>query len=223
MTITPVFYLTAPKNLIDWINHTIVCFIHTSMSLLSILFPQVRAEVLRILFAEPGRELHLRELTRQSGLTLGTMQDELKKLSQADLVTSRRDGNRRYYQANATHPLFPDLQQLVLKTAGLRDVLVEALQGVKGMEIAFVFGSLAGGTGKAGSDIDLMVIGDASLRTLAPRLRNASVRLGREINPATLTATEFAQGRKNNPFLADVLAKEKLFVKGGADELERLG
>ena len=89
--------------------------------------------------------------------------------------------------------------------------------------MAFVFGSLAGGTGKATSDVDLMVIGDAGLRILAPRLRKASERLGREINPVTMTVTEFAKGRRGNPFLADVLTKEKLFVKGNADELERLG
>ena len=192
------------------------------MGLLSILFPQVRAEVLRLLFADANRELHLRELTRQSGLTLGTMQDELEKLSKADLVTNRRDGNRRCYRANASHPLFPELQQLVLKTAGLREVLVEALHNIKGVEVAFVFGSLAGGAGKATSDVDLLVIGEAGLRALAPRLRKAGEQLGREINPVTMTAGEFAKGRKN-AFLAGVLGKEKLFVKGGPDELERLG
>jgi len=192
-------------------------------SLLSVLFPQGRAEMLRLLFAAAGRELHLRELTRQSGLGLGTVQDELLKLTRAGLVTSRRDGNRRYYRANAEHPLFSDLQQLVLKTAGLRDVLAEALQGLKGVEVAFVFGSLAGGVGGAASDVDLMVIGDAGLRALAPRLRQAGARLGREINPVTLTAAEFARDRRRKAFLADVLAKEKLFVKGGPDELARLG
>ena len=54
------------------------------MSLLPVLFPQVRAEVLRLLFADASRELHLRDLTRQSGLALGTMQGELEKLSSAD-------------------------------------------------------------------------------------------------------------------------------------------
>lgn len=101
------------------------------MSLLAVLFPQVRAEVLRLLFADGERELHLRDLTRQSGLTLGTMQGELAKLSAADLVISRRDGNRRYYQANARHPLFPDLRQLVLKTAGVQDVRNVASEEVR--------------------------------------------------------------------------------------------
>jgi len=194
------------------------------MNLLAVLFPQVRAEVLRLLFADPGRELHLRELTRQAGLGLGTMQGELKKLSTVDLVTSRRDGNRRCYRANASHPLFPELQRLALKTAGLRDVLADALRGARAVDVAFVFGSLAAGPGKAASDVDLLVVGDAGLRTLAPALRRAADALQREINPVTMTAAEFRRRRRNgDAFLADVLGTEKLYVKGGPDELERLG
>jgi predicted nucleotidyltransferase len=193
------------------------------MGLLEILFPQVRAEVLRLLFADEDRELHLRELTRQSGLTLGTLQTEVEKLCAADLLLSRRDGNRRCFRANSAHPLFADLRQIVLKTAGLREVLAAALRDVPGVELAFVFGSLAAGGGKAGSDVDLLVVGDAGLRALAPRLRTAAQRLGREINPVTMTAAEFARERARKPFLRDVLAKEKLFIKGNSDELERLG
>jgi predicted nucleotidyltransferase len=192
------------------------------MSLLEILFPQVRAEVLRLLFADEGRELHLRELTRQSGLSLGTLQTEVEKLCTADLLLSRRDGNRLYFRANAAHPLFADLRQLVLKTAGLREVLADALRDVPGIELAFVFGSLAAGTGKAGSDVDLLVIGDAGLRALAPRLRPAAERLGREINPVTMTVAEFIRDRSKKPFLRDLLAKDKLFLKGNRDELARL-
>jgi Predicted transcriptional regulators len=190
---------------------------------LSVLFPQVRAEVLRLLFADASSELHLRDLARQSGLALGTVQGELEKLGSADLVMSRRDGNRRYFRANADHPLFSHLQQIVLKTAGLRDVLAGALAGVDEVEIAFVFGSLADGAGKAASDVDLLVIGDASLRKLAGPLRKAGEVIGREINPVTMTAVEFKQERKKNPFLVDVLGKPKLFVKGNTDELKRLG
>ncbi len=192
------------------------------MSLLAVIFPQVRAEVLRLLFADETRELHLRELTRQSGLSLGTLQTEVEKLCAADLLLSRRDGNRLYFRANATHPLFTDLRQLVLKTAGLREVLAEALRNVPGVELAFVFGSLAAGNGKAGSDVDLMVIGDAGLRALAPRLRKAAEQIDRDINPVTLSVAEFARDRTKKSFLRDMLAKEKLFIKGNTDELARL-
>lgn len=193
------------------------------MKLLHLLFPQVRAEVLRLLFADAEREMHGRDLARQSGLNIKTVQDELGKLSEADLVTSRRDGNRRYYRANAHHPLFVDLQQIVLKTAGLQEVVSWALAPIDGVEVAFIFGSLASGPGKAASDVDLLVIGDAGLRKLTGPLRSAAQVLGREINPVTMTATEFRKGRTKHPLLVDILDKPKLFVKGGPDELERLG
>ena len=47
--------------------------------------------------------------------------------------------------------------------------------------------------------------------------------LAREINPITMTAEEFRKRRASDSFVQDVLGKEKLFVKGTADELERLG
>jgi len=46
------------------------------MSLLHRLFPQVRAEVLRLLFASAERELHVRDLARQSGLSVKPVQNE---------------------------------------------------------------------------------------------------------------------------------------------------
>lgn len=193
------------------------------MSLLGLLFPQARAEIFRLLFAIEGKELHLRDLARQADLSIKSVQTELAKLSAADLVTSRADGNRRYFRANSRHPLFADLRQIVLKTAGLRDVLAAALHDIPGIEVALVFGSLARDEGKAGSDVDLLAIGDAGLRALSPALRRASEQLGREINPVTFTVAEYRQNRHTHPLLVDIATKEKLFVKGGPDELGNLG
>jgi predicted nucleotidyltransferase len=193
------------------------------MNLLNQLFPPAREEIFRLLFPIEGKELHLRDLARQADLSVKSLQTELSKLSAADLVTSRTDGNRRYYRANSSHPLFADLRQIVLKTAGLRDVLAAALQPVPGIEVALVFGSLARDVSKGGSDVDLLVIGDAGLRALAPALRRASEQLGREINPVTFTVADYQQNRLTHPLLVDIANKEKLFVKGGPDELGNLG
>ena len=58
-------------------------------TLLNGLFPAVRAQVLRLLFTNPGQELYTRELARLSFLALRTVQDELAKLESANLVVSR--------------------------------------------------------------------------------------------------------------------------------------
>jgi DNA-binding transcriptional ArsR family regulator len=86
------------------------------MKVLSMLFPEVRANVLRLLFAEPRRELHLRELARQCRLALRTVQVEVRKLSTAGLISSRKQGNRRFIRANTNSKFFGELQRLVIKS-----------------------------------------------------------------------------------------------------------
>ena len=86
-------------------------------TLLHSLFPQVRAEILRLLFTNPRTELYVRELARLSGLSLQTVQDELAKLEAARLITSRSNGYHRFYRADSKHPLYANLRKLVVRAS----------------------------------------------------------------------------------------------------------
>ena len=80
----------------------------------------MRAELLRCLFFDPTREFYVRELARATTLALRTVQQELARLSAARLVTSRSNGYHLFYRANRKHPVFSDLQQLVIKDVRAR-------------------------------------------------------------------------------------------------------
>jgi predicted transcriptional regulator len=82
-------------------------------AILDILFPEVRAKLLRLLFALPPKQRYVRELMCMSALALHTVQDELRKLSAIGLVTSWSNGYHRFYRANRAHPLFPELLRIV--------------------------------------------------------------------------------------------------------------
>jgi len=84
-----------------------------SVPVLDVLFPNVRATMLRLLFCSPPRERYVRELMSLSGLALCTVQDELRKMSVLGLVTSWSNGYRRYYKADQGHPLFAPLLRIV--------------------------------------------------------------------------------------------------------------
>ncbi len=193
------------------------------LSAVDAIFPKVRAEILRLLFADPAKQFHLRELSRLSGLALGTIQQEVRRLKNADLLIARPDGNRLYYRANTEHPIFPDLQGIALKTTGLREQIADALSDMTGIEIAFVFGSSAAGTTGAGSDVDLFVVGSVGLRALAPRLRPLTLTLGREINPHILSrASLSAKAQAGDAFITNVINAPKIWITGDADELGKL-
>ncbi|MHB8067734.1 MAG: nucleotidyltransferase domain-containing protein [Desulfobaccales bacterium] len=184
---------------------------------------RVRAEIFRLLFGLDEKELHLREMTRQADLSLGTIRQDLQKLVKLDLVTTRRDGNRLYFRANTDHPLYPEIRKLVLKTAGLVEIFKSVLDR-EGVELAFVFGSLASNREKAASDVDLMVIGTVGLRALSSWLSGVSEQVGREINPHTLTVEEFRRRQeKGDHFLANVLESPKLFIIGNENDLAAMG
>ena len=183
-----------------------------------------RAEIFRLLFGPDRGEIHVRELERRTGLSDATVRQELKKLTRLGMVEARRDGNRTYYRANDAHPLYPDIRNLVLKTSGLMDVVREALGGPGDIELAFVFGSVAGDNMKAHSDIDLMVIGTIGQRQLSKHLSGLEAKLGREMNPHVLTSEEFARrANEGDHFITTMLRGPRLFVVGGEDELRRLG
>jgi DNA-binding transcriptional ArsR family regulator len=192
-------------------------------TLSDILSSRVRAEIFSLLFGLDEKELHLREMARQAGLSLGTVRQDLQKLGKLDLVQTRRDGNRLYYRANTDHPLYPEIRKLVLKTSGLVEIFKKVLDR-EGIQVAFIFGSLASNKEKAASDVDLMVIGAVSLRRLSSWLAGASDQIGREINPHTMSVEEFRRRKqKGDHFLSHVLESPKLFIIGKEPDLESMG
>jgi predicted nucleotidyltransferase len=111
---------------------------------------------------------------------------------------------------------------LVLKTSGLVDVLRATLASPK-IEWAFVFGSIARGEEAAGSDVDLMVVGDLGLRGVTGLLSGVAEQIGREINPHVLRRQELIKRKSaGDPFLTRVLTEPKVFVVGDPHEFEGL-
>lgn len=192
-------------------------------SLASILFPEYRRRVLGLLLLRPEEALHGREIARRTGLPAGTITRELAKLAEVGLLRREKRGNQQVYSANTAAPVFTELASILRKTSGLADVLLEALAPIAAsLELAFVFGSVAQGRETAGSDVDLMLVGDAGFGEAVQHLYPAQTSLGREINVQVMSAREFAAKARSDPFLRDVLAKPKLLLIGNDDDLEKL-
>jgi len=96
-------------------------------TILAVLFPEVRANLLQLLFTMPLKQRYVRELTSITGLALHTVQDELRKLTAVGLVTTWSNGYHRFYRANRDHPLFAHLVQIVQASAKLPKIKHSAL------------------------------------------------------------------------------------------------
>lgn len=94
---------------------------HNSLS--AALFSNTQQRVLGLLFGQPQRSFFATELIGLSGGGSGAVQRELKRLDESGLVTVRRVGNQKHYQANPQSPIFAELCGIVHKTLGLAEPL----------------------------------------------------------------------------------------------------
>lgn len=152
-----------------------------------------------------------------------TIRQELRKLVRLGLVKGRKDSNRIYYKANRSHPLYPEVNNLVLKTVGLVDILKDALRDER-IQVAFVFGSIAEGNETASSDVDLFVIGELGLRTISGLLTGVSEKIGREINPHVMSVNEFRKRiEAGEHFISGLIKSPKLYIIGTKNDLKAVG
>ncbi len=186
------------------------------MSLAHFLLGQTRSAVLGALFLRPDLALHVRELARLTGAAPGSLHRELRALAEMGLLIRQETGRQVYYRANQQCPVYEELTGLLRKTAGLVDVLRDALALLGGrVEKAFVYGSMASGNEHAHSDVDLMLIGDLEFTDAVMALASAQATLRREINPTVLSRAEFERKLLDvDGFAAQVWRGTKLWVVG---------
>lgn len=130
-----------------------------------------------------------------------------------------RVGNQVRYSPDRDHPLYTDLNRLVLKTAAVDVVLREALQPVEGIELAVLYGSFAKGTATSRSDLDLMIVGDATDRALAPAVAKAEESLGREVSYTRYPREEARKEiKRRDSFVRNVFTAPNVLVLGHRDD-----
>ena len=192
-----------------------------SSLLSSLLFGTYRGRVLGLLLLHPDQTYHVREIARLTATSAGTLNRELDKLAQAGLLVREKIGNQLRYAANRQCPVFEELASILRKTSGLADVVRDALLPLDSeLDCVLIFGSVARGEEHAGSDVDVLLIGRIGFGDAVRALHPIQENLHREINPVVMSIDEWRRKLSaNDGFACDIMAKEKLFLKGEANVL----
>lgn len=191
------------------------------MSIAAALFSESQSRLFRWLFGQPERRFHLNELRRLTGLGSASLQRELRKLTEAGLVSSERMGNLRCFQANPQSPVFIELTALTRKTLGIEPLLRESLTTLQPrLHAAWIYGSIARQTDTAQSDIDVMLVGEnLMLGDVLECLLPLETELGRKVNPTCYAPDEFTHRRSDpDSFVNRVLAQPIIPLIGAPDE-----
>ena len=134
--------------------------------LLPILRSRTQAGVLTVLLLNPDPELTQTELARRLGASLSSVIDEVRRLAQAGLLSSRTLGRARLVRAGSG-PLVEALAEVMLRAFGPLQIIAEEF-GAAAAELDAVvaelalFGSWAaryrGEPGPEPADLDVLVV-----------------------------------------------------------------
>ena len=161
----------------------------------SALLGKTREAVIGLLFTNPDQSLHVREIARRTGFSAPTVARELRMLEEVGVLVSVASGRQLHYRADPACPLFPELRSIATKTWGVRGRIGAALEGLDGIDCAFVFGSFAAGNAHADSDIDVIVIGYCDFAVLSEAMSSVSSEVARTVNAKLYRPAEWKRSR----------------------------
>jgi len=186
----------------------------------SLITSKTKRKLLALLFGNPEKEFYLRELARRISEPTNAVSRELEKLERAGLLIKERKANLLYFQANKKSQIYGELKAMILKTEGAGTALREELGKIGKVRFAFIYGSTARGEERAGSDIDLMIIGKPELKKIVSFASKTEKKIGREINYLIYPESEFLKSLERG-FIQEVIRGKKIMLVGEKSELER--
>jgi len=175
-----------------------------------------RIKILKYLLFE-NQETHIREISKELKISSSAVKKEIDNLIELDLIKKQKN----QLILNKKSNILNDLKNIFIKTDYLYYPIKEAINKIKKIKFALIFGSFARGDYSSESDVDLMIIGDLKLSEILRLTNPVEDKIGREINPVAWTI-ESLKKQKNSAFVRDIFKKGVIMIKGDENEIRKL-
>lgn len=163
------------------------------------------------LFLNPGNSAHLRGLADDFGESTNAVRLELNRFEEAGMILSQTSGNKKLYKANDKHPLFADINSLLLKYVGIDKVIDIIIGRIGDLHKLYITGDYA--QGKDSGIIDLIFVGNLNKQYLVSLVEKAEKLISKKIRYITYEADEW-EDRKSDHAGSKVLM---IWEKPGGD------
>jgi len=191
-----------------------------SHNLKRLLTSKTRQKLIITLFYTPSELYFVRQLVRISGEEINSVRRELDNLSQASLISSENRGNRLFYWANPDHFLYHDLVVLANKHGGLGAKIQENHQKIGKLKAVFYSQDFLHHIAEDKGNVDMLIVGEISLRHLQEYVKSEESSLGREINYMVMDRSELKlRLSKRDPIMVDFFLSYPALIIGNPDNI----
>ena len=140
---------------------------------------KTRIKLLLKLFLNPTNSAYLRGLAEDFGESTNAVRLELNKFEEAGLLIASSQGNKKFYQANKQHPLFKDINSIVLKYVGIDRIIENIINRLGNLEKLILSGDYAAGIDSG--VVDLIFVGDIDKKYLLNIIEKTEKLIGKKL------------------------------------------
>lgn len=119
---------------------------------------KTRIKLLLKFFLNSNSRSYLRNLEGEFKESTNSIRLELNKFEKAGLLKTELDGNKKYFRANIKHPLFKDINSILLKHVGLDEIVERVIKKLGNLDRVFLVGEFA--KGNDNEIIDLVFVSE---------------------------------------------------------------
>ena len=157
---------------------------------------KTRVKLLLKFFLNSNNSSYLRGLESEFSESSNAIRLELNKLEEAGLLSSNLQGNKKYFQANTRHPLYDDINSILLKFTGLDKIVENVIGKLGSLDRVFVVGNLA--KGLSSEVIDLVFVGDIDKAYLFDLIQKVETLISKKIKYVSYSSSEFSEEEYNS-------------------------
>ncbi len=159
---------------------------------------KTRIKLLLKFFLNSRNTAYLRNLEEEFGESTNGIRLELNKFEKAGFLSSIKEGNKKVFSANTTHPLVKEINTIILKMTGIEYVVDYIVQRIGDLDKVYLVGKLA--KGHDSDLIDLILVGNNLNKPfLMEQIEKAERKIGKKIRYMIFSKEEFDISKIKEP------------------------
>jgi len=192
------------------------------------LIPHKRKNILEVFLKDPFKEIHLREISRLSGVSLTNVDNSMRLFVKDGAFKKRSISNMTFFKPNLENEtLLKIFEYLELekkkafydKNKKIARLLQKYAHDIvelsnKKIQLVILFGSVARGEWTKNSDIDILAVASGKDNEVTTALNKAKIDVSPllEIRPMTTTTEKFIEGFRKKTEFYEQLWKDRIIL-----------
>ena len=165
---------------------------------------KTRLKLLLKFFLNKDTSSYLKSLAKEFDESSNGIRLELNKFEDAGLLKSETLGNKKFFKANTLHPMFGDINRIILNYVGIDQMIEGILSKLGELKTVYLTGSLA--RGLESKIIDIILIGNVNKEYLVHLIDMVEPELKKKIRYIIYAEQEFMKNNK------ELLAQDYLLI-----------